>query len=71
VVAAEQGRVQLENLVAILQAMSMASQLDVFLPVQPISPLQLAKLRGRERHRASRARNKPTPTHVETNEASW
>ncbi len=71
VVAAEQGRVQLENLVAILLAMNMVSQLDAFLPVQKISPLQLAKLRGRERQRASRAKNKPTPTRVKKDETSW
>jgi transcriptional regulator with XRE-family HTH domain len=70
VAAAEQGRVQLENLVAILLAMNMVSQLDAFLPVQNISPLQLAKLRGRERRRASRAK-KPTATRVKKNETSW
>jgi len=71
VVAAEQGRVQLENLVAILVAMGMVNQLDAFLPVQEISPLQLAKLRGRERQRASRAKNKPTPARVKKDESSW
>lgn len=70
-VAAEQGRVQLENLVAILLAMNMVSQLDAFLPVQKTSPLQLAKLRGRERQRASRAKNKPAPTRVKKDETSW
>jgi putative transcriptional regulator len=67
VVAAEQGRVQLENLVA----MGMVNRLDAFLPVQEISPLQLAKLRGRERQRASRAKNRPTPARVKKDEPSW
>lgn len=71
VVAAEHGRVQLENLVAILVAMGMVNQLDAFLPVQKISPLQLAKLRGHERQRASRAKNKPTPGRVMKDEPSW
>lgn len=69
VVAAEQGRVQLENLIAILVAMGMTNQLDAFLPVQEISPLQLAKLRGRERQRASRARR--SPARVKEDEPSW
>ena len=71
VAAAEQGRVQHENLVAILLAMDMVSQLDAFLPVQNISPLQLAKLKGRERQRASRAASKPTPNRFKKDEASW
>lgn len=53
---AEKGKVQLENLVAILVAMDMTEQLNLFLPVQEISPLQLAKLKGRERQRSSRSR---------------
>ncbi|MDO8963263.1 MAG: helix-turn-helix transcriptional regulator [Coriobacteriia bacterium] len=71
VVAAEQGRVQLENFVAILVAMGMTSQLDAFLPVQEISPLQLAKLRGRQRQRASGAKHSPIPGRVEKDEPSW
>jgi len=71
VIAAEQGRGQLENLVAILVAMGMVNQLDVFLPVQGISPLQLAKLKGRERQRASRAKNKPASARIKKDEPSW
>lgn len=56
VLNAEKGKVQLENLVAMLVSMGMASQLESFLPVPEISPLQLAKLRGRERQRASRTK---------------
>ncbi|MBU4555380.1 MAG: helix-turn-helix domain-containing protein, partial [Actinobacteria bacterium] len=55
VLNAEQGRVQLENLVAIHASLDLVNQLNVFLPVQEISPLQLAKLKGRERQRASRS----------------
>lgn len=54
---AEKGKAQLENFVAILAALGMAEQLNMFLPVQEISPLQLAKLRGKERQRASKAQN--------------
>jgi transcriptional regulator with XRE-family HTH domain len=55
---AEKGKVQLENLVAILAAMDMLDQVNMFLPVQEISPIQLAKLKGRERQRASGSKNK-------------
>ncbi len=55
---AEKGKVQLENFVAILVSLGMAGQLDMFLPVQEISPLQLAKLKGMERQRASKSKKK-------------
>lgn len=50
---AEKGKAQLKNFVAILASLDMAEQLNMFLPVQEISPLQLAKLKKRERQRAS------------------
>ncbi|WP_144244170.1 helix-turn-helix transcriptional regulator [Nitrincola sp. A-D6] len=53
VLNAEKGSAQLENFVAILLALDLAEQLDLFLPKQPISPLQLAKLQGKKRKRAS------------------
>jgi putative transcriptional regulator len=58
VLNAEKGQVQLENLVAILAALGMVNQLDVFLPVQEVSPIQLAKLKGRQRQRASKVETK-------------
>ncbi len=53
---AEKGKVQLENLVAILVSMDMVDQLNIFLPEQEVSPIQLAKLKGQERQRASRSK---------------
>jgi len=53
VINAEKGQVTLENLVAILQVLGLASQLDSFLPAQPLSPVQLMKLQGARRQRAS------------------
>lgn len=53
VIAAEKGKVQLESLVAIMLVLDLAGQLDTFLPRQAISPLQLAKLQGKQRQRAS------------------
>lgn len=58
VLNAERGKVQLENLVAILAAMDMADQLNMFLPKQEISPIQLAKLKGQQRQRASGSRKR-------------
>ena len=54
VLNAEKGKAQLETLIAILAALNLTSQLDNFLPIQKISPLQLAKLQGKKRQRASR-----------------
>ena len=53
VLNAEKGKVQLERLMAILMALDLTDQLDLFLPKQEISPLQLAKLQGKKRQRAS------------------
>lgn len=57
VLTAEKGKVQLETLVAIMQALHLTEQLNNFLPVQHISPIQLAKLQGRKRRRASGQRS--------------
>ena len=53
VINAEKGKVQLEPMAAIMLALNLAGQLNAFLPKQDISPLQLAKLQGKERQRAS------------------
>jgi transcriptional regulator with XRE-family HTH domain len=48
----------LSSLVEILRALGKLNQLDAFLPDPGISPLQLAKFKGRERQRASGRRIK-------------
>lgn len=53
VVNAEKGQVRLDVFVAILAALGMAEQVDLFLPPQQISPVQLIKLQGQRRQRAS------------------
>ena len=51
--ALESGRVcTLSLLIRVLRAMDKLSQLDAFLPEPGLSPIQLAKLKGRERRRA-------------------
>ena len=66
---AEKGKVQIENLVAILVSMDMADQLNMFLPVQEISPIQLAKLKGQERQRASKSKKRNT--RIKEDKSSW
>ncbi len=57
VLNAEKGKVQLDIMLAILIALDLTDQIDLFLPKQEISPLQLAKLQGKKRQRASGQRN--------------
>lgn len=66
---AEKGKVQLENFVAILVSLGMADQLNLFLPVQEISPIQLAKLKGKKRQRASRSKNRKA--RIKEDKPSW
>ena len=53
VVNAEKGNVKLENLVAIMMVLNLSDHLDQLIPKQEISPIQLSKLEGRKRQRAS------------------
>jgi len=53
VLNAEKGNVRLKVLIAILSALDLAGELDLFLPGQEVSPVQLARLRGKVRQRAS------------------
>lgn len=67
VISAEKGKAQLEVVVAILQALDLTEQLKLFIPEQAISPIQLAKLEGRKRQRASKS--KPNPDNPD--QTSW
>lgn len=49
---------KLENLIRILRALGLLQQLETFLPDQGPSPIQLAKLKGYERQRASGGRRR-------------
>ncbi len=53
VLNAEKGKAQLEAFVAIMMALNLEEQLDLFLPPPMLSPIQLAKLQGKQRQRAS------------------
>lgn len=60
--SAEAGQVSLENLIAILMTLDLLDHLNSFLPEQPFSPVQLLKLRGKVRQRASSKTQKNLPT---------
>jgi putative transcriptional regulator len=53
VTGAESGKTQLVTFLALLDALKLSPQIDLLLPAQQISPIQLAKLQGRQRKRAS------------------
>lgn len=56
--ALEVGRAKLSSLVAVLRELNSLNTLDQFIPEPGISPLQLAKLKGKTRQRASGSRGK-------------
>ncbi|HEX9778090.1 MAG TPA: helix-turn-helix transcriptional regulator [Geopsychrobacteraceae bacterium] len=49
----ERGKGKLETMVAILRELDALDNLDAFLPDPGISPLQIAKMQGKKRQRAS------------------
>ena len=51
----------LGNLIRIMRALGILEQLDAILQASELSPLQLAKLKGRERLRAAGHRSSRTP----------
>ena len=55
----ESGRGKLSTLVAVLRELGALEQLDGFIPEPPVSPIQLAKMQGRRRARASGERPRP------------
>ncbi|MDO3385804.1 helix-turn-helix transcriptional regulator [Gilvimarinus sp. SDUM040013] len=56
VLNAEKGKATLEVFVAIMLALGLEAQLNSFMPPPPVSPVQLAKLQGKKRKRASGTR---------------
>ena len=63
----EKGKSTLESIIAILVALELTEQLNFFIPKQEISPIQLAKLQGKERKRATgssskKAKSKESPS---------
>ncbi|MBT8443261.1 MAG: helix-turn-helix transcriptional regulator [Gammaproteobacteria bacterium] len=54
----EAGRTRLQTAVAVLRELGQLDELDRFIPPPGISPMQLAKLGGRKRERATGSRGK-------------
>ncbi len=60
------------TLIGILRGLGMLNRLEQLLPETPISPIQLAKLKGREKKRASGRRKKTSqPTQVRESQWKW
>jgi len=57
--ALEAGRGKLATVIAVLRELEALEQLDSFIPEPPVSPLQLARMQGKARERASGTRRKP------------
>ena len=64
----EKGKSTLESVIAILIALELTAQLEFFIPKQDISPIQLAKLAGKKRQRATGSKQAITKT---KNVDSW
>ncbi len=59
--ALEAGKGKLASLIAVLRELEALEDLDQFIPAPEVSPLQLAKQRGKKRQRASGTRSDTEP----------
>ena len=66
VLNAEKGNVKLSDLIAILGALNMLNNINVFIPEIPLSPIQLLKLKGKARKRASGNNKRPQKQEIQT-----
>ena len=57
----ESGRGKLSSIIAVLRELGALEQLDSFIPDTSISPMQLAKMKGKARERASGYRGQSRP----------
>jgi putative transcriptional regulator len=63
----ESGSGKLSTVIAVLRELGALDQIDNFIPEPSISPLQLARMQGRQRERASGGRRK----HRAEDDAEW
>ena len=68
IINAESGNVTLENLIQILYSLNALDHLNSFLPEPPLSPIQLLKLKGKVRQKAS---NTTAMKKLEENDLGW
>lgn len=66
VLNAEKGNVKLSDLIAILGALNMLNNLNVLIPEVPLSPIQLLKLKGKARKRASGSNKRTQKQEMQT-----
>ncbi len=66
--ALEKGKGKLSTIIAVLRELNALDDLDAFLPEPGISPLQLAKMQGKQRQRAGR---KPEQTSKAKETPEW
>jgi transcriptional regulator with XRE-family HTH domain len=59
--ALESGKGKISSLIAVLRELEALEDLDQFIPAPEVSPLQLAKQRGKKRQRASGIRGETEP----------
>ena len=65
--ALESGSGKLSTVIAVLRELGALDQLDNFIPEPSVSPLQLARMQGKQRERASGGRRK----HRAKDESAW
>ena len=69
---AESGRsCSLDTLISVLRALERVDDLDALLPEPGLSPIQLSKLKGKERRRVSKDRGPSTSESEEGGEWEW
>ncbi len=69
--ALEAGKGKLETLIAVLRELGALEALDGFIQEPALSPLQLARRRGRSRERASGRHGKAPGDHEDEGTPSW
>ena len=67
--ALEAGRAKLSSVVAVLRELNQLDTLEHFIPEPGISPLQLAKLKGKTRQRATGNRGKSADAAIQPDRA--
>lgn len=67
----ESGRGKLSSVIAVLRELGALDELDNFIPQSSISPLQLARMDGKTRQRASGERVEKPRHNKDTDEPQW
>lgn len=71
IIAIEDGRGKLENIIGVLRALRGLDELDAFLPEPVASPIDLAKRQGRTRQRATGSRARRAVKRLPDGGGAW